>query len=304
MEEYDKGKLSRIQEYTHAVDKRGDYIETIINMSDKKLTIEFTKKQFEALLKAVFLGNFVANGHRDGSKEDPYKKDYMEIENYIFSLAPRFGFEKYLEHKDSDGENYFPSGQFEDVMDVHTLSDEYDEHTFIENLSEELGVRDFHEQYTREEIDAMSEVERYEKFSDCLNVYRDELDMNGAGRLRIDQNCRSLPLQESEGGEGNGDDPCCVPLDIESKEQILKRRKEIERDIVDMLKETKSDFSLQHVKDAIFDEEDTDAMMHVIAMFDRGGDASELGTIIELVSDAWNYFPHKALGGVSPVERR
>jgi len=27
-----------------------------------------------------------------------------------------------------------------------------------------------------------------------------------------------------------------------------------------------------------------------------------LGSILELVSDAWNYFPHKVLKGLSPAE--
>ena len=92
-------------------------------------------------------------------------------------------------------------------------------------------------------------------------------------------------------------------MEIESKQQILERRKEIEQDLVDMLKETESDFSLQHVKDAIFHEEDNDDMMKVVAMFDRGGDALELSNVLELVTDAWNYFPHEILGGISPGEK-
>ena len=68
--------------------------------------------------------------------------------------------------------------------------------------------------------------------------------------------------------------------------QILDRRKEIEQELVDMLKETdptsprlrrgKEQFTLQDVKDAIFNEEDNDDMMKVVTMFDRGGDATEL----------------------------
>ena len=91
-------------------------------------------------------------------------------------------------------------------------------------------------------------------------------------------------------------------MEIESKQQILERRKEIEQELVEMLKETESDFTLDHVRDAIFHEEDNDDMMKVVAMFDRGGDASELSNVLELVTDAWNYFPHKALGGISPAE--
>ena len=93
-------------------------------------------------------------------------------------------------------------------------------------------------------------------------------------------------------------------MEIESKQQILKRRKEIEQELADMLKETKSDFSLQDVKNAIFYEKDgDDIMMKIVAMFDRGGDISELSDILELVNDAWNYFPHKIINGLSPAEK-
>ena len=78
----------------------------------------------------------------------------------------------------------------------------------------------------------------------------------------------------------------------ESKQQILEYRKQLEQELSDILIETESDFSLQDVKDAIFYEEDTDDMMKVVAMFDRGN-VLELSNVIELVSDAWNYFPHK-----------
>ena len=92
-------------------------------------------------------------------------------------------------------------------------------------------------------------------------------------------------------------------MEIESKQQILERRKGIEQELVDMLKETETVFTLDHARDAIFHEEDNNDMMKVVAMFDRGGDASELSNILELVTDAWNYFPHEILGGISPAEK-
>lgn len=92
-------------------------------------------------------------------------------------------------------------------------------------------------------------------------------------------------------------------MEIESKQQIIERRKEIEQELVDMLKETESDFSLKDVLDVIYNEEDNDDMMRAVAMFDRGGDASELENILELITDAWNYFPHKVLKGLSPAEK-
>jgi 1,4-alpha-glucan branching enzyme len=93
-------------------------------------------------------------------------------------------------------------------------------------------------------------------------------------------------------------------MQTETKEEILERRKELESEILEMLEETESDFELQDVKDAIFNEEEQDDFMHVVAMFDRGGDASELSNALEIVTDAWNYFPHKVLGGISPAEQK
>src|SRR3989344_9144453 len=91
-------------------------------------------------------------------------------------------------------------------------------------------------------------------------------------------------------------------MEILNKQQILERRKEIEQEFLDMLKETQSDFGLDDIKQIIYDEEDQDDLMKIVAMFDRGGDASELENILELINDAWNYFPHKALNGLSPAE--
>ena len=91
-------------------------------------------------------------------------------------------------------------------------------------------------------------------------------------------------------------------METETKEEILERRKEIEREILEMLEETESDFGLEDVKEAIYNEEEQDDFTHIVAMFDRGGDASELSNVLELITDAWNYFPHKALGGLSPAE--
>jgi hypothetical protein len=92
-------------------------------------------------------------------------------------------------------------------------------------------------------------------------------------------------------------------MEIESKQQIIERQKEIEQELIEMLKKTKSPFSLEHIKDIVFHEKEQNDMTKIVAMFDRGGDASELSNILELASDAWNYFPHKILDGLSPAEK-
>ena len=91
-------------------------------------------------------------------------------------------------------------------------------------------------------------------------------------------------------------------MDHHSKEEIIEYRMEIEADINDLLDVTGSDFTLDDVKETIYEEEDNDDMQKVIAMFDDGNPVN-LSNVIELVTDAWNYFPHKALAGLSPAEK-
>lgn len=92
-------------------------------------------------------------------------------------------------------------------------------------------------------------------------------------------------------------------MDIESKKQILERQREIEKELLEMLKETKSDFGLDNIKEIIYNEDGQDSLTNIIAMFDTGQGAAELHNVLELVNDAWNYFPHKVIGGLSPAEK-
>lgn len=88
----------------------------------------------------------------------------------------------------------------------------------------------------------------------------------------------------------------------ENLKDIQKKRKEIEEEFSEMLKEIKSPFSLEHIKEIIYHEEDQDDLMKIISMFDEGQGAGELENILDLTNDAWNYFPHKCLGGLCPME--
>lgn len=91
---------------------------------------------------------------------------------------------------------------------------------------------------------------------------------------------------------------------METKMQILQRRKEIEQELVELLEETGSDFGLDDIKDIIYNEDDQDSLTDIIAMLDNGLGLVELENVLETVNDAWNYFPHKILGGLSPMEKR
>lgn len=146
-----------------------------------KQFIPFTKKQFIALLKAVYLGNWMANAWRTSD----IQKDYENIEDYIFSLAPLFGLEKYMDHAESDGNRYYPTNEFEEKTDVHKLHDAYDEETFWDELTDRLGTRDFYEKYSKDEIQKMTKDEWFIKLHECIDVISEELSDFGLERIRI-----------------------------------------------------------------------------------------------------------------------
>ncbi len=152
---------------------------------DKK-SIEFTKKQFLTLMKIVYLGNWMTNANRDGSLEEPYKKEYEEIESYIFSLARQFGLVEYVD--DEDIEKFgrvFPTRKFEEETDVNEICDAYDEGTFWDELAERLGYRDFYKKYTKKDFDKMTQDERFLKLQECIVEWEGELESNGIERLGI-----------------------------------------------------------------------------------------------------------------------
>ena len=86
-------------------------------------------------------------------------------------------------------------------------------------------------------------------------------------------------------------------------QQILDRRKDIEEELTALLEETQSDFTLEDVKAVIYDEDDEDDFTQAMAMFDNGQGLVEMSTVIEALSDAWNFFPHKSLNGLCPKEQ-
>jgi hypothetical protein len=86
-----------------------------------------------------------------------------------------------------------------------------------------------------------------------------------------------------------------------TKQQLIDERHEIEEYTVDLLKKVKSEFTFEDVKNAIYNETEQGDLTKMIAMFDTGV-GEELSNILDILTDAWNCFPHKSLGGKSPNE--
>lgn len=84
--------------------------------------------------------------------------------------------------------------------------------------------------------------------------------------------------------------------------EFKKERKNVEEEIKELLKLTESDFTLEDVREVIYNEDGQDSLTDAVMMFDNG-DPDNLSNVLETLNDAWNYFPHKILGGLSPYEK-
>jgi hypothetical protein len=143
------------------------------------MKINFTKKQYEDLLKLVYLGNWMANAHRvEGEIER-----LNELESYVFSHAEEFGMERWADTDDPD--TTYPTRYFEEESGVEELREEYDGEIFWEKLPDRLGARDFDEQYTKEEREAMDPQQRMIAFYEKVGKWEEELEKHGLKRLRV-----------------------------------------------------------------------------------------------------------------------
>ena len=142
------------------------------------MKINFTKKQYENLLKLVYLGNWMANANRVDDK----LQSLDELEGYIFSFAKEFGMEWWA---DTDNPKMtYPTRYFEEESGVKDCIDEYNEEGFWDELPDRLGERDFFDTYSEEELQKMDREERFTKRMECIVRWEKEFEKHGIARLR------------------------------------------------------------------------------------------------------------------------
>jgi hypothetical protein len=143
------------------------------------MKIEFTQKQYEALLKIVYLGSWMASS----TKEEP-AKEYENIEQYILSFAKDFKVDKFVGF-DKKLKSYYPSEEFEDATDVIEQIDAYDEYKVWETLVLSLSHRDIVKKYGEKKVEQMSEEELLEKEYPLIQKYEEEFREHGFDNLYV-----------------------------------------------------------------------------------------------------------------------
>lgn len=144
------------------------------------MKIDFTKEQFELLLKTVYLGNWMVKS----TEEEPSETDFDAIESYILSLAKKFGLERYVDYDEEDGKCY-PSKDLEEDLEIEGLIQRYDDYTFWEKLIYNLARRDMDHKYGERVIAQMSPEEHLTKEQPFIEAYEKEFESHGLRNLVI-----------------------------------------------------------------------------------------------------------------------
>jgi hypothetical protein len=141
------------------------------------MKIELTKDQYEALLKMVYLGNWMAS-----SALDEPDKDMEGFEQYVLSLAKKFGYETYAGF-DEEAKAFFPSEEFEDKSGVVDIIGDYNMRTVWEEMVLSLARRDLVAGHGEEAVSGMSEEEMMEKELPLILKYEEEFRERGFENL-------------------------------------------------------------------------------------------------------------------------
>lgn len=199
------------------------------------MKINITKKQYWDLVRAVYMAYWMANAicAHDEDKD----KDIDDIRNYIFSLKDEMGIpDGYIEYDDRIG--YHATLALDDEPTTRRLIERYDNDVFWEQLVERLGARDFRRAYTDEQIEAMTQEERFQKLMEEQIQWEEEIEAHGLERLVIET-----------GGAAGGDGGVKGGLADFNREQAGTKEERKER-IMEMFSE-RGEISNDDVEQAI-----------------------------------------------------
>lgn len=144
------------------------------------MKINFTKQQYELLLKIVYMGNGMINSVADESEEN----EFDDLEGYIYSFAKDFDLETYVEY-DKEDKTYYPSQKLEEDEAVLDYIQRYDDNTFWDKLLFNLVRRDMDKAYGEDTVEKMSEEEYVAKEKSFFEKYEKEFAKNSLNNLTI-----------------------------------------------------------------------------------------------------------------------
>jgi len=87
---------------------------------------------------------------------------------------------------------------------------------------------------------------------------------------------------------------------------IEDTRKKIESEVREIINYYQVDTTFEEIQETVFNEngqEDFNKLIELFASKIKSGNLDEINEVLKFVNAVWNYFPHKSLKGLAPVEK-
>lgn len=88
--------------------------------------------------------------------------------------------------------------------------------------------------------------------------------------------------------------------------RIEEIRKRLESQVIDIINYYQVDTTFEELERAVFNEggqEDFNKLTEIFVNQIKSGNLDEINEVLKFVNAIWNYFPHKSLKGLAPVEK-
>lgn len=146
------------------------------------MKINFTKKEFSALLEMIDIAGWIISSHK--SQIGPAEKPYDDLEKKIYALAADFGCEDKITYSRELGD-YRPTYYFDMESPHKGFIDEYDAETFWEELIDRLAMRDAIREVGEEAYRKMDPMERFSLSDKYEEKWATEFEAHGLDNLTI-----------------------------------------------------------------------------------------------------------------------
>ena len=144
------------------------------------MKIEFSKDQFETLIKLLHLGNWMANAYND----DAENKEFSELISYIYGFAGDMGLGEMVEH-DKEAGLIFASAELQEDDQLSELIERYDDNVFLDRLIYNLAGKDMLDKYGEKKIRSMTDEQFFKEEGSFVQKYQEEFAKNGIQNLTV-----------------------------------------------------------------------------------------------------------------------
>ena len=147
----------------------------------ENITVEFTRGQFEDLVRCIYLAQWMINGIHS---EDELNGRYAQLEQYVYALARKMELGDMVEFL-KEQNKFVLKDEFVETNEVEQFRREYDDEIFWSELIQRLATRDFVERCGIESLSLISPREEVEKRQPFLRKYIDEFEKHGMQNLKV-----------------------------------------------------------------------------------------------------------------------